>query len=203
MVEQMNLDGRVKELYEKGKSMREIHAILTSEGHDINIYAVRNHINSRISKPKKAVRKAENDQLERLNKVSPDLKLIDAIKEAWGKYEECRDDPSRAREASDWFKNHSELVEKLLKSTGVYERAKADVQKDDDKRVEIYWVIQTICPECQKILDERIEVNSAISERDKQIEEIKDEVVEEVSKPSVAVDGKQDANEPVSVHTEQ
>lgn len=195
-IEQMNLDGKIKDLHEKGMSVPKIHEILVKEGFDVKLSSVRYHIETRITRPKKETRKEteEKRKTNALYEMSPELKLTEAITEAWGKYEAVKDSPGKEREASDWFKIYSEMVEKLMKSTGVYERAKQEVQRDDDKRIEIYWVLNHTCPNCGTVFQEDVEVNSVMTYSDMQIEDMKEDIVDKMTEQSVEVDGKKNAN---------
>lgn len=195
-IEQMNLDGKIKDLHEKGLSIRKIHAELVKEGFDVKLSSVRYHVESRLTRPKKEARKEKEEKRKTnaLYELSPELKLTEAIGEAWEKYQATKDVEGKEREASDWFKIYSELMEKLMKSTGIYERAKQEVQKDEDKRIEIYWVMNHTCPNCGAVFKEDTEVNSVMSYNDMQIEDIKDDIAEKMTESSVEVDGKKDAS---------
>jgi hypothetical protein len=184
IIERMGYDKRVEELYKEGKSIPEIHRQLVSEGKEISIHTLRHYIDIRYNRKKREQKKKAEEQRTTLSVENPELKLMDAIKEAMKNYESCKKDgkliAGREKEALEWHKLYNDLLEKWMKASGVYERAKADATKEDDKRIEVYWVFQTRCDNCNALLEEKVVINSATSISDQQTERIKEEIIEEL-----------------------
>lgn len=179
IIERLGLDGRIRELYSQGLSKPKIHAKLVGEGHNLSKATMDYWINTRIVKEKQQELAAGRKQKTVLQEASAELKLTEAVKEAWANYEKCKNDED-AVGASTWFKHYNELIEKLLKSTGVYEKAKQDAQKEDDKKIEVVWIFRTVCEKCGETLNEDIKKNDVYSMSDKQHHDIADEIEEEL-----------------------
>lgn len=187
-IERMGLDTRIRELYAKGYSRPKIFATLKAEGHEVNKHTLNYWISTRIVSEKKEELAAGKKQKTVLQEASAELKLTEAVKEAWENYEKCKHDDDSVG-ASTWFRHYNELIEKLLKSTGVYEKAKQDAQKDDDKKIEVVWVVRTICDKCKEQLSEVEQMHTVTTMKDLQTEDVKEQIVEELSVASVETDG--------------
>ena len=188
IIERLGLDGRIRELYSQGLSKPKIHAKLASEGHTLSKATMDYWINTRIVKEKQQELAAGRKQKTVLQEASAELKLTEAVKEAWANYEKCKNDED-AVGASTWFKHYNELIEKLLKSTGVYEKAKQDAQKEDDKKIEVVWLVRYICDKCDAVIKEEEVMHTVTNMSDLQIEELKEKMTSEIACPSVEVDG--------------
>lgn len=188
IIEQMNLDGRVRELYAKGNSIPKIFDKLKEEGHEVNLFTLKYWVKTRIVDEKKKLKDVEKKQKTTLEDASAEYKLTEALNIARRNYDECKGNGDEGG-ASSWFKQYNDLMEKLLKSAGTYERAKQDAQKEDDKKIEVVWVIRYICDKCGETIKEEEVMHTVTTTSDQQVEEVKEKMIDDIAQPSVEVDG--------------
>jgi hypothetical protein len=189
-IDKLGLADRVNQLYKEGNSIPDITNILNGEGFDLKKSTVGYFMKVRIKDPKKAAFLAEETVKDKLRKeVAPELKLLESTTEAYRNYEACtaKKDSSGA---TKWFEHYKDLLEKQLRSSGVYERAKNEASREKDKYIEIVWKNQVVCEKCGAILSEEIEKHEKINLADMQSEDIKESIADEMSRPSVSTDGK-------------
>lgn len=189
-IDKLGLADRVNQLYKQGESLPSITKILESEGHALNQSTIGYFLKVRIKDPKKAAYLEEETVKDKLRKeVAPELKLLESTTEAYRNYEECvsKKDSSGA---TKWFEHYKDLLEKQLRSSGVYERAKNEASKEKDKYIEIVWKNQCVCEKCGAILSEDVAKHDVTNLADMQSEDVKEEIADEMSRPSVSTDGK-------------
>lgn len=189
-IDKLGLADRVNQLYKQGESLPSITKILEGEGHKLNQSTIGYFLKVRIKDPKKAAYLEEETVKDKLRKeVAPELKLLESTTEAYRNYEECvsKKDSSGA---TKWFEHYKDLLEKQLRSSGVYERAKNEASKEKDKYIEIVWKNQCVCDKCGAILSEEVAKHEKINLADMQSEDIKESIADEMSRPSVSTDGK-------------
>lgn len=180
-IEKFRLDDRVEKMYNvEGKTATKISEILKQEGFDIDVKSVRYHINTRIKPGLQKKREKRAEAQTALNDEPPEMKLLEASKQAFDKFEECKRIKGKEKEASDWFAHYTDLLEKHLRATGVYERAKNEARLEDDKRIEIFWVIKHECPKCRATYDEVMK-DDVTNLSNMQIEDEKEAVISEMS----------------------
>jgi hypothetical protein len=181
-IEKCELDGKILDWYKGGMKATKITKRINEEGYtDIDLRQVRYFINQRYKKPKI---KEKKDKEER--SVSAELKLHESIQEALKNYDSCKDGSGniksgKEKEALEWHKEYQGLLEKLIKTEGLYEKAKQDAQKEDDKKIEVIWKFVTVCEKCQNVIDEEVAINSTMSLSDMQVEDVKDTIVKEMT----------------------
>jgi hypothetical protein len=188
IIEQMNLDGRVRELYAKGNSIPKIFDKLKEEGHEVNLFTLKYWVKTRIVDEKKKLKDVEKKQKTTLEDASAEYKLTEALNIARKNYDECKNNGDEGG-ASSWFKQYNDLMEKLLKSAGTYERAKQEAQKEDDKKIEVIWVIRTVCDKCKEQISEVEQMHTITTTNDLQVETVKEQMIDEISHPSIETDG--------------
>ena len=178
-IERMLLDGVIRELYQKGMSPHRIWIELKGRNIDISEYTVKYWIRTRLRDKIIENRKENDARSSTIKEILPDERLKEAIDEAWDNYKKASAD-GKAGEASGWFKHYNELLEKALKGAGTYEKAKQDAQKEEDKKIELFWVIRTVCDRCNSTIDEYVEVHNIVNTSDMQMEDIKQKVTREL-----------------------
>jgi hypothetical protein len=160
---------------------------LHDEGYtDIDLRQVRYFVKTRYKLPKLEKYKNEQKVKEQNKDISAELKLHDSIKEAFKNYEGCKDKngkiiKGKEKEALEWHKEYQSLLEKLIKTEGLYEKAKQDASKEDDKKIEVIWKFVTICDKCQSTIEEHEDIHSVLSEADMQVEDVKETIVKELT----------------------
>jgi hypothetical protein len=181
-IERCELDGKILDWYKNGMKMTTITKKINEEGFtDIDLRQVRYFINQRYKKPKLKEKKEKEER-----SVSAELKLHESIQEALKNYDACKDKDGniksgKEKEALEWHKEYQGLLEKLIKTEGLYEKAKQDAQKDDDKKIEVIWRFVTVCSKCQTVIEDIVDINTVMTYSDMQVEDIKEKVVSEMT----------------------
>jgi hypothetical protein len=197
----MGLGERVLQMHKSGMSSIEICRVLNDEGFGIKIGTLKYHLRNHVTKPARLARE-EKDKIKEIveKEKPPELKLLEAAEEAYRNYQSCLDvegkvKPNKNKEATDWFTKYSDLMEKQLKASGIYERAKQEAQKDQDKYIEILWEKVTICSKCGAMVEKEVEKHEVLNLADMQAEDLQKNIASEMTGESSIVDGKPEKDE--------